>query len=50
MIITKSTPYTDEEIKDLQEVFETYIKTVIDIKKEFVQPIVTGIMSLKKDC
>lgn len=34
MIITKSTPYTKEEIKNLQEVFDTYIKTVIDIGKK----------------
>lgn len=34
MIITKSTPYTKEEIKKLQEVFDTYIKTVIDVEKK----------------
>lgn len=34
MIITKSKPYTKEEIKKLQEVFDSYIKTVIDIKKK----------------
>src|SRR6266513_1732617 len=34
MIVTKSTPYTKKEIKKLQEVFDTYIKTVIDIKKK----------------
>ena len=32
MIITKSTPYTKKEIKKLQEVFDSYIKTVIDIE------------------
>ncbi len=32
MIITKSTPYTKAEIYKLQEVFDTYIKTVIDIQ------------------
>lgn len=32
MIITKSDPFTKEEIEKLQEVFDTYIKTVIDIK------------------
>jgi|SRR5579872_7502569 len=34
MIITKSTPFTKEEIEKLQERFDTYIKTVIDIEKE----------------
>ena len=34
MIITKSEPFTKEEIKKLSEQFEFYIKTVIDIKKE----------------
>lgn len=34
MIITKSTPYTLEEIKGLKEVFDVYIKTVIDIDKK----------------
>ena len=34
MIITKSTPYTKDELTSLQEVFDTYIKTVIDIEKE----------------
>lgn len=34
MIITKNTPYTKEEIEKLKEVFDVYIKTVIDIEKE----------------
>src|SRR5258708_4233702 len=34
MIITKSTPYTKKEIKKLQEEFDTYIKTVIDIENK----------------
>jgi hypothetical protein len=34
VIITKSNPYTKEEIKKLQEVFDTYIKTVIDVEKK----------------
>ena len=34
MILTKSEPYTKEEIKKLRERFDTYIKTVIDIKKK----------------
>ena len=34
MIITKTAPYTKEEIEKLQEVFDTYIKTVIDIEKK----------------
>jgi hypothetical protein len=34
VIITKSTPYTKKEIKKLQEVFDTYIKTVIDIENK----------------
>lgn len=34
MIITKKAPFTKDEIKKLQEVFDTYIKTVIDIEKK----------------
>lgn len=34
MIITKSKPYTKEEIEKLKEQFDSYIKTVIDIKKK----------------
>lgn len=34
MIITKSKPYTKEEIENLAEEFGNYIKTVIDIEKE----------------
>ena len=34
MIINKSTPFTIDEIKKLSEVFETYIKTVIDINRK----------------
>lgn len=34
MIITKSEPFTKEEIEKLAEVFEIYIKTVIDIDRE----------------
>lgn len=34
MIITKSSPYTKKEIKKLKEVFDTYIKTVIDIENK----------------
>lgn len=33
MILTKNTPFTAEEIQQLSEEFETYIKTVIDIDK-----------------
>ncbi|MCL4367283.1 DUF5674 family protein [Patescibacteria group bacterium] len=33
MIITKSKPFTKEEIKQLRELFGTYIKTVIDVNK-----------------
>ena len=33
MIITKSETFTEEEIKKLQEQFDVYIKTVIDIEK-----------------
>jgi len=32
MIITKSEPYTKEEIEKLKELFDVYIKTVIDIE------------------
>lgn len=34
MIITKSKPFTKEEIKNLRELFDIYIKTVIDIEKK----------------
>ncbi|MEK7109909.1 MAG: DUF5674 family protein [Patescibacteria group bacterium] len=34
MVITKQLPYTKEEIKKLRELFDIYIKTVIDIKRK----------------
>lgn len=34
MIITKSESFTNEEIEKLKEVFDVYIKTVIDIEKK----------------
>ena len=34
MIITKSEPFTKEEIEKLKEQFDVYIKTVIDVKKK----------------
>ena len=34
MIITKNTFYTEEEIEKLSELFDIYIKTVIDIKRK----------------
>ncbi len=34
MIITKSEPFTREEIEKLKEQFDVYIKTVIDINKK----------------
>jgi hypothetical protein len=34
MIITKSEPFTKKEIAKLRELFDVYIKTVIDIKKK----------------
>lgn len=34
MIITKSEPFTKEETEKLKEVFDVYIKTVIDIEKK----------------
>ncbi|MBI5044545.1 MAG: hypothetical protein HZC02_01335 [Candidatus Levybacteria bacterium] len=34
MIITKDTPFTKDEIESLREEFDTYIKTVIDIKNK----------------
>ncbi|HVZ58712.1 MAG TPA: DUF5674 family protein [Patescibacteria group bacterium] len=34
MIITKTEPYTTEEIEKLKEQFDSYIKTVIDIEKK----------------
>ncbi len=34
MIITKSQPFTKKEIENLRELFDTYIKTVIDINRK----------------
>ena len=34
MIITKSIPFTKEEIEVLKKQFDTYIKTVIDVEKK----------------
>jgi hypothetical protein len=34
VIITKSTPYTKGEIKKLKELFDQYVKTVIDVKRK----------------
>jgi len=34
MILTKTTPFTKEEIQQLREQFDGYIKTVIDIEKK----------------
>lgn len=34
MIITKSTPFTNDELEKLKEQFEVYIKTVIDIENK----------------
>lgn len=34
MILTKTIPYTKEEIQQLREQFDSYIKTVIDIEKK----------------
>ena len=34
MIITKEKPYSKEEIINLRELFDVYIKTVIDVKKK----------------
>lgn len=34
MIITKSEPFTKEETEKLKEVFDTYIKTVIDLERK----------------
>lgn len=34
MILTKSTPFTKEEIEKLREQFDTYVKTVIDLEKK----------------
>ncbi len=34
MIITKTEPYTPEEVEKLKAVFDVYIKTVIDIKRK----------------
>ena len=34
MIITKTAPFTKKEAEKLQKEFQTYIKTVIDVKKK----------------
>lgn len=34
MILTKTKPYTKEEITKLSELFEVYIKTVVDVRKK----------------
>ena len=34
MIITKTEPFTKDEIIKLRELFDTYIKTVIDVEKK----------------
>lgn len=34
MIITKSEPFTKKEIENLREIFDVYIKTVIDVEKK----------------
>lgn len=34
MILTKTEPFTKEEIEKLREIFDVYIKTVIDIDKK----------------
>lgn len=34
MIITKSEPFTENEIAQLREMFHSYIKTVIDVDQE----------------
>ncbi len=34
MIMTKSEPFTKEEIKKLREQFDSYIKTVIDVESK----------------
>lgn len=34
MIITKNKPFTKSEIEKLRELFDIYIKTVIDVEKE----------------
>lgn len=34
MIITKSLPFTKEELEKLKEEFDVYIKTVIDLEKK----------------
>lgn len=34
MIITRTEPFTKEEIVKLREVFDVYIKTVIDVKQK----------------
>jgi len=34
MIITKSEPFTKDEVKKLREIFDIYIKTVIDVERK----------------
>ncbi len=34
MTITKSSPYTKDEVEKLKEMYDVYIKTVIDVQKK----------------
>ena len=34
MILTKDEPFTKEEIQKLREIFDVYIKTVVDLKRK----------------
>ena len=34
MIITKTEPFTKEEVEELKKVFDVYIKTVIDVERK----------------
>lgn len=34
MVLTKKTPYTKSEIRKLKELFDPYIKTVIDVRNK----------------
>lgn len=34
MIITKTSPFTLDEVKKLRELFDVYVKTVIDVEKK----------------
>lgn len=43
MTLTKSKPFTKDEINQLKEQFEVYIKSVIDIEKKGQNKAISGV-------